>query len=154
MISCIAATSWWFCPRKALEDIGGFVDVSSHQDAMTLLKMMLAGYEVYRVPKVLLNYYMHVGSGITEHSNKWVDVDREYMRQYQKISSMFNKKDNAEIQYSFYRRMASFDYKLVNRKKLFSETMHMIRLFPFRKDTMKAVVKCIMVGFRRKNYVK
>lgn len=148
LISCIAATSWWFCPKKVLLDIGGFVDVSSHQDAMTLYKMMLAGYEVYRVPEVLLNYYLHVGAGITEHSNKWVDVDREYMRQYEKNSKMFSKQDNKQIRYSFYRRMASFDYVLMNKKKLFSETRKMMELYPFRIDTIKAIMKCCLIALK------
>ena len=150
LISCIAATSWWFCPKAVLLDIGGFTDVSSHQDAMTLYKMMLAGYEVYRVPEVLLNYYLHVGAGITEHSNKWVDVDREYMKQYEKNSKMFSKKDNRQIRYSFYRRMASFDYVLGNGKKLFSETRKMIGLYPFRMDTVKAIAKCCLVVMKGK----
>lgn len=147
LISCIAATSWWFCPKKALTDIGGFVDVSSHQDAMTLFKLMLAGYEVYRVPEVLLNYYWHPGSGITEHSNKWIDVDRQYMKEYLKIKDYFTKRENRDIQYSFYRRMAIYDYKLKNKRKLYSETKQMIKLKPLDIDTSKAIIRCIFSVF-------
>lgn len=147
LISCIAATSWWFCPKKALLDIGGFVDVSSHQDAMTLFKLMLAGYEVYRVPEVLLNYYWHPGSGITEHSNKWIDVDRQYMKEYLKIKDSFTKRENRDIQYSFYRRMTIYDYKLKNKRKLYSETKQMIKLKPLDIDTSKAIIRCIFSVF-------
>jgi len=150
LISCIAATSWWFCPKKALLDIGGFVDVSSHQDAITLFKMMLVGYKVYRVPEVLLNYYMHVGDGITEHSNKWIEVDKYYMNEYLIIQDMFTRKENKEICYSFYRRMASYDYVLGNRKKLLLETCNMVKIFPFRIDTLKAIVKCVLSIIRRR----
>lgn len=146
---CIAATSWWFCPKEVLQKIGGFVNFSSHQDAITLFNMLKAGYRIYRVPEVLLKYYVPDGHGITKTSNEWIDVDRAYMKLYLEVKNKFTEKENKNIQYSFYKRMASYDFILGNKIKLYHETINMLLRYPFRLPTLKAVLKCFLVIFRR-----
>ena len=79
MISCIAATSWWLCSKKVLEEIKKFDIIDSHQDASLILKLLVAGYELYRVPEVLLNYYVHESkNGISGANMKNIKVDLYY----------------------------------------------------------------------------
>ena len=149
LILCIAATSWWFCPKRVLLDINGFEDVSSHQDAITLFKILKAGYEIYRVPEVLLNYYVHSGTGITRLSEEWMNVDKKYMKMYKEIEDNFSDKDKKEIDYSFYKRATSYYYRLNNKIELRNYAKKMFKLYPLKPDTIIAVVKNILINFRK-----
>lgn len=148
IISCIAATSWWFCPKHVLEDVKGFENVSSHQDAITLFKILKAGYEIYRVPEVLLNYYVHGGNGITKVTDEWINVDKKYMKMYQEIKDKFSEKERKQIEYSFYKRASSYYYRLNNKKELKKNTLKMLELYPLKFDTVKAIIKNILITFK------
>lgn len=149
LILCIAATSWWFCPKHVLEDVKGFENVSSHQDAITLFKILKAGYEIYRVPEVLLNYYVHSGTGITKVSKEWMDVDNKYMKMYQEIKDRFSDKEKKQIEYSFYKRATSYYYRLNEKKLLKENTKKMFSLYPLKLDTIKAGLKNVLINFKR-----
>lgn len=148
LMLCIAATSWWFCPKDVLEKLGGFEDVSSHQDAMTLFKILKAGYNIYRVPEVLLKYYVHNGSGITKTSYEWINVDKEYMKKYMEIKERFSKKDQRDIEFSFFSRAASYYYRLNDKKQLKESTIEMIKRKPFKYQTIKTIVKNFLISFK------
>lgn len=59
MYDCIAATSQWMCKKEALIKVGSFSDVPSKQDSTVIIKLLNAGYEIDRVPKVLVRYNEH-----------------------------------------------------------------------------------------------
>lgn len=149
LISCIAATSWWFCPKSVLEDIGGFEDVSSHQDAIVLFKMLDKGYEIYRVPEILLNYYdIHSETRITRLSSKWIEVDNKYKEMYKNIQYKFSRADNKEITYSFCKRADYYYYRLNNKSKLKENTKEMLRIYPFKINTLKSLIKNIVIRLK------
>lgn len=147
LILCIAATSWWFCPKDVLKKVGGFDDVSSHQDAMLLFKILKAGYNIFRVPEVLLNYYVPDGKGITKVNEEWLLVDKKYMNMYFEIKEIFSFKEQKEIEYSFYKRMVSYNYRLKMKKELRKNVKNMINLFPFKYESFKAIIKAILINF-------
>lgn len=66
MKQCIETTSTWLCPKDVLKQVGCFENVKAHQDNILLMKILANGYETYRVPEILLNFFMHNGSGITK----------------------------------------------------------------------------------------
>ena len=77
--NCIAATSWWLCPKEKLLEVGCFEDISSRQDASLLLKFLLKGYEFYCIPEILLKYYWHdSNSGISKTNCKSVEAEKQY----------------------------------------------------------------------------
>lgn len=146
---CIAATSWWFCSKKALMDIGGFENVSSHQDAITLFKLLKAGYEIYPVKEILVKYYAPDGNGITKVNQEWLNVDILYYKMYEEIKNRFTKKEQKDIDYSFFKRMSSYNYRLGNYPELKSNVKKMIKINFFNVSTIKAFIKLILLKFRR-----
>jgi len=147
LILCIAATSWWFCPKEVLKKVGGFDNVSSHQDAILLFKILKNGYNIYRVPEVLLNYYVPDGKGITKVNEEWLNVDKRYMEMYFEIKDKFSYKEQKQIEYSFYKRMSSYNYKLKRKKELKENVQRMIKLYPFNFNTIKGLIKIILINF-------
>ena len=70
MKRCIAATSQWLCKKEFFLKVGGFSDVPSQQDWNLILKLLFAGYELDRVPKVLSLYHSHAGDRISNNGVK------------------------------------------------------------------------------------
>ena len=127
--NCIAATSWWFCPKDKLLNVGGFEDISSRQDASLLLKLLLKGYEFYFVPEVLLKYYWHdSNSGISKTNLKSVEAEKKYREIFLNNCGKINKKEKNEILFIFSFRIAHL-YVLLKRPKLaYKELIKMIKL--------------------------
>ncbi|MBW9145259.1 glycosyltransferase family 2 protein [Clostridium sp. CM027] len=59
MYDCIAATSQWLCRKECLLEVENFTDVPCKQDSTVIIKLLNKGYEVDRVPEVLLRYNEH-----------------------------------------------------------------------------------------------
>lgn len=156
-ITCICATSWWFCPKNVLEEIGGFENVSSHQDAITLLKILEKGYNIYRVPEVLLKYYLPDGKGITKINQEWINVDIKYRDICRNLK--LSKSDMKEIEYSFSKRICNMAIIINNKSLALKELKNMIKLYPFNKETFKMIIKKIfrpiyLLNIDRKNKKK
>lgn len=147
MVECIAATSWWLCPKKVLEDIRGFSNISSHQDATLILNLLSKGYSVYRVPQVLLNYYVHNGEGITKINKKWIMDDIEYREKCRKQYNKLSKHEIKEVEYSFSRRIANMAIIIGDLKMADEEIKVMLKNNFFAKDTLKMLLKRV---FRKK----
>ncbi len=147
MVECIAATSWWLCPKKVLEDIGGFSNITSHQDATLILNLLSKGYSVYRVPQVLLKYYVHNGEGITKINKKWIMDDIEYRERCRKQYKKLSKNDIQEVEYSFSRRIANMAIIIGDLEMADKEIKVMLRNNFFNKDTLKMILKRV---FRKK----
>ena len=65
MIGCIAGTSMWLVPKVVLKKINGFDDVPSKQDSTVIMKMLVAGYNVFGIQDKLVLYLEHCGNGIS-----------------------------------------------------------------------------------------
>ena len=150
MLECIAATSWWLCPKKALEEIGGFDNINSHQDATLILKLISNGFSVYRVPEILLNYYVHNGEGITKISNEWILDDIEYRKKCREKMGNFSVKDKKEVEYKFSERIANMYIIIGDCKNAKPEIFNMLKIRFFSKNTYKIILKMIF----RKIYMK
>lgn len=107
VINCIAATSWWFCPKDKLLSVGCFEDITSRQDASLLMKFFLKGYEVCRVPKILLNYYWHdANSGISKVSFKTLSAEKQYRDLFLNNSGSLSDSVRKKVEYQFSYRIA------------------------------------------------
>lgn len=127
--NCIAATSWWFCPKEKLEEVGGFEDISSRQDASLLLKFLLKGYEIYRVPEVLLNYYWHDGTnGISKVDCKAIEAERQYKQIFIENSNNVKPEQKKEIIYIFSSRLANLYIRLGDKKRAREELTNMLKI--------------------------
>lgn len=65
MCDCIAATSQWLCKKECLLDVENFTDVPCKQDSTVIIKLLDKGYEVDRVPEVLVKYNEHSNTRIS-----------------------------------------------------------------------------------------
>ena len=84
---CIAGTSYWFCPKKIIESVGGFEDISSKQDASLLTKLFIKGYNVYCVPEILINFYYHdENNGITKINLKTITAEKQYRKLFLELT--------------------------------------------------------------------
>ena len=121
--SCIAATSWWFCDKEKLLAVGGFEDISSRQDASLIMKFFIYGYEVARVPEVLLKYYWHSSSmGITKNNRKTVLAEKQYRDIFIRESNRIaDQKLIHSVLYVFSFRVAMQYILIGDRKNAFSE---------------------------------
>ena len=149
--NCIAATSWWFCSKEKLEKVGGFEDISSRQDASLLLKFFLNGYEVYRVPEILLNYYWHNSeNGISKVDQKSIEAEKKYKDIFLKNAHTVDIKNKNEIMYFFSVRLAKMYIRLKNKKAAIKELKQMIEIHKLRKDNIQIIIGIIF----NKLYVK
>lgn len=83
MYDCIASTSLWLCKKEYLENVEGFSDVPSKQDSTVIIKLLSKGYEVNRVPEVLVKYNEHNNiriSGKTIRNIQGEEKLRDYCR--------------------------------------------------------------------------
>lgn len=139
--NCIAATSWWFCPKEKLESVGGFEDISSRQDASLILKFLLKGYEVYRVPEILLNYYWHDElSGISKVDWKAVEAEEKYKKIFVDNAKEISEKEKKEIMYIFSKRLAKMYIRLGDRKKAYSELKKMLTIHKINKKNTQIIL--------------
>lgn len=152
---CIAATSWWFCPKNKLLEVGAFEDISSRQDASLILKFLLKGYEIYRVPEILLNYYWHDGTnGISKIDLKAIEAEKKYRDIFENNSSMLNEKEKQEIMYIFYSRLAGMYIRLRNIKSAFVEWKKMIKIHLISKKSIQVIfgIICNPLYIKISNY--
>lgn len=146
MIHFIMTTSCWFCPKKVLEDVGMFDDISSQQDAMLLLKILGAGYEIYRVPEVLVKFYLHdKNSGITTVSEKYINAVTRYWNTCKKYYDQLNRKQIKNVEYKFRNQICNLHIKNKDRKNSLKLIKEMVVLKPFCITNIKNIIKIIMI---------
>ena len=156
--NCIAATSWWFCPKEKLLSVGGFENIKSRQDASLLLKLFLAGYEVYRVPKVLLKYYWHdAANGISKIDYSSVEAEKQYKEIFLKNCKKLEKEEIKQILYIFSYRIAMIYILLKDRKNAMQEYRKMFIYKKISKKSFRVLFGIIFNNIycylsKRKNY--
>lgn len=143
MLGCIAGTSLWFCPKDVLLDVGKFEDSPNKQDSILLLKILAKGYEIYRVPEILVNYTEHNDNRISGLKpvnaigiNKYRDLCRE---NYYYV----NNEQIKNVEYSFSKQLIPLYLIASNKKKAFRELSIMIKNFPLKKSTIVSIIKCL-----------
>ena len=151
MLNCIAGTPLWFCPKKVLLDINGFEDTPCKQDSVVLLKILLKGYNIFRVPKELVECYLHGKEGISgvKPSNiEGMRIYREWCRKnYNKLE---NKKQIKNIEFNFARQFVTLYVLNDLLKEAKKELKIMIKNKPLNKRTLIGIFKCIF----SKKYIK
>lgn len=159
MMNCIAPTSFWFMPKKVLEEVGYFEDSPCKQDSILLLKVIVAGYNVYKVPEDLIIFDEHENnkgiSGTKKNNIVGMNNYREWCRKY--YGKITHEQVKA-VEYNFAKQLLTL-YIFNNMKKEASkELKNMIKLKPFNKKTFLGIFKFIfpnlylkMLKKRRKN---
>lgn len=144
MIECIAPTSFWFIPKKVLEEIGYFENTPCKQDSIVILKLLIAGYTVYKVPENLVIFNEHNSengiSGTKKSNIIGMNIYREWCRKYYDRISKVQIKN---VEYNFSRQLITlyvFNHMQAEAKK---ELKNMIKLKPFNKKTIYGVYKIL-----------
>ncbi len=141
MLNCIAGTSLWFCPKKALIDVGKFEDTPCKQDTILLLKLLGNGYKVYRVPENLVYYYEHNGNGISGTKLKNIEGWKNYRKWSRKYYNQITKEQINNVEYNFSKQLLTL-YIINNMKKeARNELKNMIKLKPLNKKTVIGIFK-------------
>lgn len=127
-----ATTSCWLCPKKALLDVGMFDDIPSQQDATLILKMLGMGYEIYRVPEVLLKWYFHdKNSGITTVNDKYIQNIIDYQNLGKTYFDRLNKKQVKNIKYGFHNKLFNLYLSNKDKQKAKEELHKMKKIYPY-----------------------
>lgn len=142
MLECIAGTSLWFCPKNVLEEVGYFENTPSKQDTILLLKILAAGYNIYRVEEPLVKYYEYnTGkiSGVGLNNIKGECNARIYSRRY------YYKLDSSDkilnVEYRFAKKLLTL-YLLNGLNDLAKEELNtMVKISPYSSNTIKGVIK-------------
>ena len=142
MLNILETTSTWLCLKEALVSVGMFENVKAHQDNILLMKMLASGYTIYRVPKVLLSFYIHNGNGITKQDKKYIEYTKVLFDYKKKYYNLLKDKEIENIEYvnssiliRFYRINNMYpEYKEEMKKVLKNNKfrLHTIKMFMFR----------------------
>jgi len=103
MLSCIAATSQWLCRTDLLREISGFHDVPSRQDSNLMLRLLLSGYAIDRVDKILLKYNSHSGARISTGGLSMLEGNLKYRELCRRNYNLLSSREirNVEGRFSF-----------------------------------------------------
>lgn len=144
MLCCIAGTSLWLCPKKALLDVGGFIRSPNKQDSILLTKLLGEGYTVYRVPEILVLYnddpHNVKVSGINRKNIEGILLLRQISRDYYHLLS---KKQAKKVEINFSSTLVNYYARLNEPKKALHEFASLLRLSPFLLNNLKLLIKTI-----------
>lgn len=142
MIECIAPTSFWFVPKKVLEDIGYFEDTPCKQDSIVLLKILAAGYTVYKVPENLVIFNEHDSSnGISGTKKSNIIGMNNYREWCRKYYDKITKSQIENVEYNFSKQLLTLYIFNNMKKEATPELKNMIKLKPFNKKTFLGIFK-------------
>ncbi|WHX60508.1 glycosyltransferase family 2 protein [Peribacillus frigoritolerans] len=141
MLGCIAGTSLWFCPKHVLKEVGYFESTPSKQDTILLLKILAAGYNIFRVDIPLVKYYEYNNgkiSGTGINNIKGECNARIFSRKYY---SKLKTKEIINVEYVFSKKLLTL-YVLNGLDDLAKKELYnMIKLKFFSVDTFKGGLK-------------
>ena len=142
MIECIAPTSFWFVPKKVLEEINYFEDTPCKQDSIVLLKIIASGYTVYKVPENLVIFNEHdSGNGISGTKKSNVIGMNNYREWCRKYYGKITKKQVKNVEYNFSKQLLTLYIFNNMKKEAKKELNNMIKLKPFNKKTILGILK-------------
>lgn len=144
MLSCLAATSQWFCPKEALVNVGMFEDAPCKQDSIMLLKLLVSGYEVRCIPEELIDYTEHNRgriSGVSEKNIRGLLNWREWCRKY--YDALTQEQIDA-VEVKFARDLVTF-YSLLGQRKEARDCLQTIKKYKgFSKEYVLGSIKCAL----------
>lgn len=144
MIECIAPTSFWFVPKEVLEDIGYFEDTPCKQDSIVLLKIIAAGYTVYKVPENLVIFNKHDSDkGISGTKKTNIIGMNNYRKWCRKYYNQITKNQIKNVEYNFSRQLLTLYIFNNMKKEATQELKNMIKLKPFNKKTFLGIFKLL-----------
>ncbi len=156
MMGCIAPTSFWFVPKKVLEEVNYFEDTPCKQDSILLLKILVKGYTAYKVPENLVVFNEHdSNSGIsgTKLSNiEGMNNYRDWCRKY--YDMLDNQKQINDVEYNFSKQLVTLYIFNNMKKEAKTELKNMIKLKPFNQKTILAIIKHIFQNYYIKKIKK
>lgn len=155
MLGCIAGTSLWLCPKRILEDVGGFENTPSKQDTILLLKILAAGYDIYRVPENLVKYYEYSSgkiSGIGKNNIIGENNARSFSRRfYYKLEKLENI---LEVEYNYSQKLLTLYILNDLNVKAREELINMLKIKPISSVTFKAIIKYLFKSYYKNNIFK
>ncbi len=141
----IATTSTWLCKKEILENVGGFDDVPSQQDTTLLLKLLANGYEVYRVPEILLNFYQHSGKRITAKNYKYIEAVKNYNDKCRKYYDRLTKNQIKIVEHNFACKLFDLYYSLNDRNNCKEQIKMIFKENIFSPKGTKRLLKLLVM---------
>jgi glycosyltransferase involved in cell wall biosynthesis len=105
MCDFVATTSTWLCPKKIFNKLGGFDNVPSQIDSLFLLKLLANGYEVYRVPKVLMYFRKNTENRISTLSDKYINELKNYHNECRKYFNLLSSSQSKIVEFYFSKKI-------------------------------------------------
>ena len=140
MNNIMETTSTWLCPKNVLLDVGLFEHVKAHQDSILLMKILANGYQIFRVPEYLLDFYIHYGNGITKHNRNYIDYTKTLFEYKKKYYNLLTPEQIEQIEY----KNSSMIIRLYRKNNMKSEYIkEMKKVFKnnkFRLHTLKMIL--------------
>ena len=137
-------TSCWLCPKTIFNQGIKFENVKSQQDATILLRILGAGYEVFRVPKPLVNFYLHDNhEGISTYNEQYIKNIEEYHKKCREYFGQFSKSQQKELEYYFKNRIFNY-YFYFDKKKSWKTLLEMFKIYPLKVNNYKKIIKLII----------
>ena len=140
---CIARTSLWLVKKDVLIDVGGFEKSPCFQDAILLLKILLKGYNIYKIQSDLVKCYPHSSSdGVLGHGPSYIvgaNMYRDLCRKnYDRLDTK-KQVDNVEI---------AFSYSLIkchimndHKREAKTEFNNIVKRNAFCAEALKSLIK-------------
>ncbi len=141
MMGCVAGTSMWLAPKKVLNSVGNFDDVPSKQDSTVILKMLIAGYNVFGTSEKLVLYYEHCGNGISGTKPSNAEGIRKYREKCREQYDRVTKTEIANIECNFSRHLITnyvVNNNAIGAKK---ELRNIWKYKPFSRIYFKNMIK-------------
>ena len=141
MKECIETTSTWLCKKEILIKCGMFENLKAHEDNILLMKILASGYEVYRVPEALVNFYLHnKEDGITTRNKDFIEHTKTLIKYKEKYYNLLTKKQIEEVDY--YNSWLLMDLYKENKmkKEYIKELWKIAKKNKMRKHTLRFIV--------------
>lgn len=138
MKGCIAATSQWMCKKDYLENVGCFSDVPCKQDSTVIIKLLVEGYTINRVPEILSLYHEEDIPRISSKNAKKRIVGETKLlelcrRNYDKIT----KQQAKEVEYTLSCNLILYYLEINDKNNYKIHLKNIIKTHPFKKQTFK-----------------
>lgn len=138
-------TSCWLCPKEALMNVGLFDDIRSQQDATLMLRLLGAGYEIFRVAEPLVNFYRHsYTDGITKVNQKYIDETIVYQNKCRLFFEKLTPHQQKIAEYHLGNRLCNLYIKNHDKKNALKVLKHMFKSNPIGIANYKNIIKVII----------
>lgn len=106
---------------------------------------MANGYEIYRVPEILLNLYLHDGNGITNRNKNYAKYTETMIEFKKKYMDLLNDEQKEIIKYTNSVKLMNLYYENSMKKEYKEELKKVLKNNKFRKNTIKLIVKTFFI---------